>query len=1485
MIAAFAGWVVIGICSLIIAAGLCLHLPQVQNTLFNKLIQHLNYKTQFHIQHKQFSFTWFHQVKLTELEIKDPNNQPVCTIEQLKIYINPLTLLFKKGLNINYLEVKNGILEVIQTKREQGFNIQMLLDRLADSTSASKVDLYPQGIKIQKALLQNFSFFLDDQTRPPITGLDFYHIHVEDITTELSKFHYEQDKWVGNLHKFTGYYPIQDLNIKQVAGQFEFTPTVLALRNLYIATAYSHLQGDFMLTHEGLATLLQQPHQAHLTAQVEALEVDTQELAFFLPYLQGHDTTYTLKGNIIGKLNNLAIKDLQVTFGQHPSYLRGAAKIQGLPHVNAVSFSLDLVQGCLYAEDLFIHLPQYHPILQKLKVCNIQGTLAGTIDQLVTKAQFSTDIGQIATNLTIQIDQVNELINYEGEINTTNFDVGKLLNLPELGEITLHTQLHGQGVEPAKANFYVKALIEKLKFHQYEYQNIRLDGRFSKSFFKGHASIEDPHVVAYLATQVNFHANKKAVIVEGLLSSLAADKLGLTKQPLQASSEVNIDLEGHTWDELMGYAKLQRTHLLFNNKPLTIKELYIATYKKENGQSFVLHSDLLDIQAEGAPTYRALAQDLHAFIAVYQQSLLKISASSIPAYTKEPYTFNYHIKLKDINPLLHIIAPNTYVGPHASITGSFRQAQEEVKLEFHVREIDSLQFANQKLEGSQWTMSAQHQKAANFISATSQLKVHKHIWEDFLNTENLLININWMNEEILFTSTLGSTTTHLQYSLAGKAHLRQGGIDINFHDTAIRLADKRWGLDPKGRIYIRPGKVECHHLILSWQDEQLAVEGKWSSLAPENLVIRASNLLINNFSFLIDKQLDGIIHGTVSMTNTSDQPQIEGDVQVKGIKVDELGIGDLYAQATWDNRAQHMQVACQLKKADKQMLHIAGSYMPTHPTQTLDLIADFSHAQLAIFEPFVTPVCSKLQGELQGHFSIQGSLQNPLLYGKGTLGNLVLQFKHLKAIYKGHGAIEYAGNKMKVKNLHLSDSQEGYANFYGKVTHQSLKDMTLDLTGQMHQLEILDTKYEDNEYFYGKGIVSGNIRLSGPVQHIDIHATAKTEKGTSLVIPIGKHNKKAGQEEFIRFVNFKAKPTKDLLADLPSMQLEGINLHINLEITPDAWAKIMFNGKEGDIIEGTGKGSLTIQSDTKGSLHMSGNYELVEGNYNFSVYKVVRKKFKILPGSNITWIDNPYDGILHVKATYEQRTYLSPLLDNLQGTGKTGKDKKKYPIQVGLLLEGLLSAPTIQFDVQFLQLTEDPDLQEAITTFQEKIATDQDYLKNQVFSLVMFKTFAAGTKVRLSNNTLQRSMGELFSQQLSSLAERIDENLEIDTDIDLADITDTNRDVAETKQERNTSLPIKISYNLWDGRLIVSRKSKINFAAGKEIDFRNIVGDWSIGYGLTDDNKLRIKLQLYPSGEAANINMNKSILGAISLVYAKSFNKWSELFWDKKFKK
>ena len=51
-------------------------------------------------------------------------------------------------------------------------------------------------------------------------------------------------------------------------------------------------------------------------------------------------------------------------------------------------------------------------------------------------------------------------------------------------------------------------------------------------------------------------------------------------------------------------------------------------------------------------------------------------------------------------------------------------------------------------------------------------------------------------------------------------------------------------------------------------------------------------------------------------------------------------------------------------------------------------------------------------------------------------------------------------------------------------------------------LMVLNTKAIDNDLFYGKAFASGIIKITGPDRDIHLDIRAKTDKETSLIIPL-----------------------------------------------------------------------------------------------------------------------------------------------------------------------------------------------------------------------------------------------------------------------------------------------------------------------------------------------------------------------------------------------
>ncbi len=99
---------------------------------------------------------------------------------------------------------------------------------------------------------------------------------------------------------------------------------------------------------------------------------------------------------------------------------------------------------------------------------------------------------------------------------------------------------------------------------------------------------------------------------------------------------------------------------------------------------------------------------------------------------------------------------------------------------------------------------------------------------------------------------------------------------------------------------------------------------------------------------------------------------------------------------------------------------------------------------------------------------------------------------------------------------------------------------------------------------------------------------------------------------------------------------------------------------------------------------MTGNFEIVDALYNFSLYNVINKKFVIEPGGRISWYGDPYEGVMNIKAAYEENVSLLSIQDNTTNTeGENAQMRRKYPLKIIMGLNGPLLSPDIDFDFDF----------------------------------------------------------------------------------------------------------------------------------------------------------------------------------------------------------
>ncbi|MEM7055744.1 MAG: translocation/assembly module TamB domain-containing protein, partial [Bacteroidota bacterium] len=1254
---------------------------------------------------------------------------------------------------------------------------------------------------VEQESLQAIASSVDDQQAPRMReGIDPNHIRLDQIAAELTNLQVKASVFTVDVQHLAGRYAGHPLVLDKLRTGFKLAPDGMHLTDLVLQTSGSQLKGSIQLSYDAPASLVQAIDKVSMVAQLDKVKLAAEELGIFMPYFKQHHTAYTFSGKFVGQVNDFCVEDFQFRFGQAHSYLGGYASCQGLPNLQEALFNIQLKSSCLYTADLLPYVGEKHyKTLEQARFCQVQGNFAGSPRNFVAQGNFATGLGKITTKVEMAIDSSLQHTSYRGTIATDSLALGALLGTNTLQQLTMQGQIDGEGLSLATANFQLKADVHKLSFNNYEYEHIRTDGRFKQACFQGNLAIEDPNLQLQANTAIDWGRHKKEVCMKGALDKASLQALHITDKNVTLSTQLALTLQGTSLDDFTADAAFSQGCLDLAGKHVHIDNLHIRNGRHEDYSTLELTSYLLSIQAVGDLKYAALAHDIQQFIQGYQQRLT-CSVPTTPNYTAQPYAFTYKVHFKDVNPLLYAFMPEVYISPNTTLAGSFSQDQE-VALELHLATVDSLAFKQNSWASTRLDLTASQTKDGKRIAATGRLTAAKQSRGIHNTTANLLLDVAWNDDQVDFKNNLSHPDNLYQLNLQGKAILQDDAIKIKLNQTDIQVSGSQWNLHPGNLITLAKAQIRFQHIELYHEEQQVSLVGVLSPDLHEVLQLQLKDFALSNFNPLLVKELAGVVNGTVILQGTLDKLLIDSDVAIRDIAIGDLLVGDLQAKADWNSQARQLKIACQVTHLQRPTVRITGFYKPAELHNSLQLVADFSDAPLAMLEPFVEGQFSQLGGELNGQIHIQGSPANPQLRGNASITHGAIRINYLNTLYHCDGAITCAKDAIHINALSLADGQQGEGTLRGTIHHQAFQEFRLELIADVKNFKGLNTTDKDNEHFYGTGVISGSVALSGPVDRLAIDIKATTKPGTRFVIPIEQYGKQVAHAAYIRFVGPQAQES-DTVAQARSVTLKGLALTIDLAVTSDACTEIILNKETGNAIKGKGQGNLTIKVDAEGALSMTGDYELIEGEYNFSAYTVLRKKFKILEKSSITWDGKPYEGILHVQAAYEQRVALAPLLSANSIVDRT-YDKRRYPVQVVLVLQGALSAPESHFKVNFQESPDNPDLQAAIDSFQEKAAADERYLTNQAFSLVILKKFFSDNIAKSSRGTLGRSVSELLSQQLSSFSVQLDENLEIDTDID---------------EDGLESLRLRLAYNFLAKKLRIAREGEINIGSSNKIN-------------------------------------------------------------------
>ncbi|MBX2954865.1 MAG: translocation/assembly module TamB domain-containing protein [Cyclobacteriaceae bacterium] len=1467
---------------LTISSFFILQIPAVQSSLMHRYLRSFSSVTDFKTTIGRMELHWFDRLYLEGVSIVDPEENTMIGVEKLMINFRLSNLFNDNNISLDAVMldgVEVNFKKITDTDSARDLNINIFIDRI-NKMSSSKQGGGGALINIGEAILKNSHFAYNTDTDSLAIGFDPNHFSLIIPDIELQQFLIQGDTIQFNLRSLTATEERLNFDIHQLSTFFRISQQSMEFIGLKATVGESVLSDTIIFRYESQLDLNDFINKVNIHTNFSETVINPRDLALFAPIPKELVAPISLEGSFNGRLNRFRFTNMHVQLGD--TRLQGALEMDGLPDINETFILLNLRESLINFTDLgFLFNDKITTRLKPLGVLKFRGQFLGYTTDFVANGNFDSSIGSITSDINLKIDEESvDQSRYAGKLSLTNFNLGEYLNdSVNFQTVTVNGSISGKGLTLETADFTLDGTVKSIGIRNYNYSDITTKARFASQFFNGQIKINDPNLEFNAEGSVDLRNKLNEIKIIGSLDTAYLHKLNLSPKELFLQAHLNIDMKGLALDSLLGKISLENFFIRYDSQSLYLPEISFAAEKKHNSRSLRLASTLVDAEINGDFYLSPMFTDIANLIKEFRLNIENKEEDIASYYTQkkkipERYTADFEFKIKDIRPIMELLNVDFSVSKNTNLDGKYVSGPTSSLQAFTF--IDSIRFINNYFYKTEFEISAS--KVSDSTQALAMVFLHSRLQEiSKIKTKNLYSEVIWDRNHIDVDLSIAQQETTNRIDINSIIDFKDSTY-IRLLPSTISILDKKWNIKTDNQIAVMGKEWSFRNIGFTQLDQAISINGRLSENPENQLNFKIENFDLTNINPLILRQLKGDLNADVILNNFYSTKDTQNNIFISNLQVDDFLFGDITGKNTWDPNEKKFNIEFFIDRLETRIVNCSGYYRPANSSSPLNITAKFSDANLKIFEPFIDDLFSKFQGTLTGDYKITGKLSEPILNGEGKLENGAMMINYLSTVYQFTGILGLSRNSIYFKDIDLTDANRNRGKLNGAITHKGFANMQISLDGQFDDFQVLNTTAKDNSLFYGQAYASGKVNFSGPIDNLVITATATTRKNTRIYIPLTSSTS-VEQKDYINFVSFKDSTyiaSQDTEAG-KKIKLTGVTIDFNLDVTPDAYCEIIFDLKAGDIIRGRGNGKINLQLDTKGEFNMFGPFEFTEGWYNFTLYDIINKEFRIQPGSTIAWYGDPYQGTMKIDASYNQLASLAPILAD-PSYANVPQIKRKYPVQVLLKLEGPMLAPQINFDIVGKDLPKSipvegrPPISLDIEFIAFKSKLDEQELKRQVFSLIVLRRFSPPESFNTSGS-LVNSVSELFSNQLSSWLSQVDDNLEIDVDLGSMD------------QEAFNAFQLRMSYTFMNGRLRVTRDGTLGNQAqqtgGTEQrnELATAIGDWTVDYLLSADGKFKVKMYSRTNVNPLvnSLNTQSAFTTGVSLMHTQSFNEFKDL--------
>jgi hypothetical protein len=1455
-------WVVFSLLLFVIAVALAVQVTSVQNWMIDRVTGYLNANSKFTTEIGRIKLSWWDALELKDVSIRDHRDSLMLGAETLYADFALLSLIPPGDPTIDAVRLERAQVNLLTHEGDSVLNINRWVDEItelfaAKSTTATKAKFYISAVELRQTQFSMVNF-----NKEPLTeGFDYNRMVFRELSGTAANFKLEGPEIGIAIQRLSGVESTSGLDIQELKTDLTYSPKFIELDNLNLKSERSHIKDYVRLDLIGKEGFSDFFAQVKLTARMDETKINLMDLRLFAPTLPAFEDEIYLSGEVIGPLSDMKSDEFLIRLGEKTA-LFGAFELDGLPDIENTYINLSLKNSVVSARDLAPYLtPELEKQVNKFNLIRMDADFTGLLNRFITNGKFKTSIGDLDGR--VNFDLVNGVPSVVSRLKVNNLDLGILAENRELlQKISLDGRVDFKGNSIENAIVDLDAQISQFGIKNYTYSNINTDATYGLNLFRGNLAINDPNLKAHARGYLNLEESVDSVRMVVQVDSVFLDSINLTQTPTFISGKLDIDTKGIDLDDIQGIARFSDVKVGYEDRFLDVGDFFFQSLFAGGTRTLSINSDYLVAAASGQFNLEQMLKDLDMLGSQYLAILLNETQpiADLEENFSETYNLDLNVRLQDLNPIIQLFQPDISISKNTILEGAFYQTPENTVFNFFTS-IDTLSYQGNTAFGTNIDFNTS--KIINSADILASFYVYSKEQQigNTLGFANLGLEAIWDQNNLDLKLSLDQDSTQSRARIDAETKFSSSGTQVHFKPSVLRVLNRDWDFDPENEILISKGEITFTKMSILYEKQLLGIDGKISQNPEEVLDLSFHDVGIDFLNTVTAQEFLGTANGSFRLKNLLSQPLIEGELFVDDAEINQFPIGNISGSANLQENELILNLENEINGQKK--IDVNGTVELVY--QNIDLEAQMTEANLVIFEPFLSKYITNLDGTVTGNLQVRGNITTPEVVGSGRIEGGRLHINYLNTNYRVDGSILFQPTQISFRDLIFRDVNGNRATFTGGLNHKGFGDIHLDINSNLNNFQVMNTTSKDNEIFYGTAFATGTLSIKGSTTNLDINARATTQPNTRIFIPLTSSNSQY-QEDFIQVINIQdTVRIKQLAEETNRLDIQNVRMNFILDVTPDAYTQIIIDPRTEESMEARGRGVLTLNIDTQGNFNLTGNYEITQGQYNFSLYNVVKRDFTIQPGGRITWFGDPYQGVMNLKAVYEENISLQPLLSSTSAA-ENSQMRRRYPLKVLMDLQGELLSPDIKFSFDFAEFPSSGDIQTTISAFQSRVAADEQEMNRQVFSVIMTRNFSPEGQFS-GVSTISSSLGNLLSSQLNSFLGQVDKNLEV------------NIDLATLDENALENFQLSVAYTFLDGRLRVSRDGGFTDNQGNA-SAASIIGDWQAEYMLTEDGVYRLRIfnrNNYNTFTSLSLTQNVLTYGA-SVTQNVSFNSFSELF-------